>query len=167
MTVTAAMAAAGSAKLYDMVTAVPEQTLTALEFNIVVPATAVVIAGGDRRLPADRFGRNPTAPDTVCPASFTDRLKAHRQARFPVGLLQAAFDIKVEDGQAWRPTRGSSWLTGMPLDSEPHQQAAARTLRARRPAEVRRRGRRGARGVPRRAAGVAADGPLRLYSAIG
>ena len=46
MTVTAALADAGSAKLYDMVAAVPEQTLTAYDDeDVVVPATAVVIAG--------------------------------------------------------------------------------------------------------------------------
>ena len=70
MTVTNAMAAtdAGSAKLYDMVTAVPEQTWT--EFGcegMVVPATAVVIAGGDRPLPADTFDNNPIAPTEVVP----------------------------------------------------------------------------------------------------
>ena len=123
MTVTNAMANAGSAKLYDMVTAVPEQTLK--EFGRgcrVVPATAVVIAGGDRPLPADRFYTNPTAPTTVVPAEVTAASKAHRQARFPVRLLQAAFDIKVEDGQASVETDKThilNYLTGMPLDSEP------------------------------------------------
>ncbi len=83
MTVTAAMAAAGNAKLYDMVTAVPEQTLTMLaRYDVVVPAMAVVIAGGDRPLPADRFRGNPVAPTTVDP-KFTAKRKAHRQARFP------------------------------------------------------------------------------------
>ena len=183
MTVTNAMAAAGNAKLYDMVTAEPEQTLTvfknsALLPDVLVPATAVVIAGGDRPLPADRFYPNPTAPTAVHLGGIAAR-KAHRQARFPVRLLQAAFRIKVEDGQASVETDKRhilNSLTGMPLDSEPprtharavrpHQQAAARTLRARRPAEVRRRGRRGARAVPRRAAGVAADGPVRRLRAI-
>ena len=100
MAVTAAMADAGSAKLYDMVTAMPEQTFMSKpsfkEEYVVVPTTAVVIAGGDRPLPADTF-ENPTAPDTVDPEA-TAASKAHRQARFPVGLLQAAFGIKVEDG---------------------------------------------------------------------
>ena len=123
MTVTNAMAAAGSAKLYDMVTAVPEQTLTVYDnpFSSVVPATAVVIAGGDRPLPADTFRDNPTAPDKVLPER-TAACKAHRQARFPVGLLQAAFGIKVEDGQASVETDKRhilNSLTGMPLDSEP------------------------------------------------
>ncbi len=68
--------------------------------KVVVPATAVVIAGGDRPLPADTFYPSPTAPTTVVPAEFTAMAKAHRQARFPVRLLQAAFNIKVEDGQA-------------------------------------------------------------------
>ena len=130
MTVTAAKADAGSAKLYDMVTAVPEQTLTEFELEgKVVPATAVVIAGGDRPLPADTF-QNPTAPTHIGNPSvpdeqfeqFTAALKAHRQARFPVGLLQAAFGIKVEDGQASVETDKRhilNSLTGMPLDSEP------------------------------------------------
>ena len=122
MTVTAATAAAGSAKLYDMVTAVPEQTLTLLRDNdTVVPSTAVVIAGGDRPLPADRFARNPTAPNTVDLKSTAAR-KAHRQARFPVGLLQAAFCIKVEEGQASVETDRRhilNSLAGMPLNSEP------------------------------------------------
>ena len=121
MTVTAAMADAGSAKLYDMVTAVPEQTLTVLRNEyMVVPATAVVIAGGDRPLPADTF-RNPTMPTTVV-LGRTAELKAHRQARFPVELLQGAFLIKVEDGQASVETDKRhilNSLTGMPLDSEP------------------------------------------------
>ncbi len=122
MTVTAATADAGSAKLYDMVTAVPEQTLTvfARKFQ-VVPATAVVIAGGDTPLPADTFQGNPTAPTTVDLES-TAASKAHRQARFPVRLLQAAFRIKVEDGQASVETDKRhilNYLTCMPLDSEP------------------------------------------------
>jgi hypothetical protein len=105
MTVTSAMAAAGSAKLYDMVTAVPEQTLKEYwNKEVVVPATAVVIAGGDRPLPADKFYPNypapHRAPTIVVPDPDTAARKAHRQARFPVGLLQAAFNIKVEDGQA-------------------------------------------------------------------
>jgi hypothetical protein len=59
MTVTAAMA-----DLYDMVTAVPEQTLTTCFFESeVVPATAVVIAGGDRPLPADRVVVEPHFAD--------------------------------------------------------------------------------------------------------
>ncbi len=121
MTVTAAMANAGGAKLYDMVTAVPEQTLTQCIGSGVVPATAVVIAGGDRPLPADTFFGNPTAPSMVV-LDRTAELKAHRQARFPVGLLQAAFRIKVEDGQASVETDQRhilNSLTGMPLDSEP------------------------------------------------
>ena len=121
MTVTAATAAAGSAKLYDMVTAVPEQTLTVFEVKgVVVPATAVVIAGGDQPLPADKFG-HPTEPKEVIPAEATAR-KAHRQARFPVGLLEAAFRIHVEQGQASVETDRRhilNSLTGMPLDSEP------------------------------------------------
>ncbi len=39
-----------------------------------------------------------------------------------MGLLQAAFDIKVEDGKATVETDKRhilNWLTGMPLDSEP------------------------------------------------
>jgi hypothetical protein len=122
MTVKNAMADAGSSKLYDMVTAVPEQTLTVISGSEVVPATAVVIAGGDRPLPADRFSGNPTAPGTVVPAEFTATYKAHRQARCPVRLLQAAFGIKVEDGQASVETDRwhiLNYLTGMPLDSEP------------------------------------------------
>ena len=86
-----------------------------------MPATAVVIAGGDRPLPADRFYPNPTAP-TAVHLGGTAMLKAHRQARFPVGLLQAAFLIKVEDGQASVETDKRhilNSLTGMPLDSEP------------------------------------------------
>jgi Leucine-rich repeat (LRR) protein len=124
MTVTAAMPDAGSAKLYDMVTAVPEQTLTVLgneDYEEVVPATAVVIAGGDRPLPADRFSGNPTEPDWV-DHGHTAASKAHRQARFPVKLLQAAFGIKVEDGQASVETDRRhilNYLTGMPLDAEP------------------------------------------------
>ena len=122
MTVTNAMADAGSAKLYDMVTAVPEQTWTALGRGwAVVPSTAVVIAGGDRPLPADTFYPNPTVPTRVDPKETAAR-KAHRQARFPVGLLQAAFGIKVEDGQASVETDKRhilNYLTGMPLDSEP------------------------------------------------
>ena len=121
MTVTAATAAAGSAKLYDMVTAVPEQTLTTYNSNMVVPATAVVIAGSDRPLPADTFYSSPTEPTTVDLES-TAASKAHRQARFPVGLLQAAFGIRVEDGQASVETDKRhilNALTGMPLDSEP------------------------------------------------
>ena len=130
MTVTNATAAtdAGSAKLYDMVTAVPEQTLTVFTTNpygteMVVPSTAVVIAGGDRPLPADKFYPNPTAPgsDRV-DLEHTAERKAHRQARFPVGLLQAAFLIKVEEGQATVETDKRhilNSLTGMPLDSEP------------------------------------------------
>ena len=131
MTVTAAMADAGGAKLYDMVTAVPEQTWTVLETeqtlkeffdeNKVVPATAVVIAGGDRPLPADRFYPNPTAP-TEIDHEDTEMKKAHRQARFPVRLLQAAFGTKVEAGQASVATDKRhilNSLTGMPLDSEP------------------------------------------------
>ena len=60
-------------------------------------------------------------PSAVDPESTAAR-KAHRQARFPVGLLQAAFRIKVEEGQASVET--DRWhilnsLTGMPLDSEP------------------------------------------------
>ncbi len=61
------------------------------------------------------------APIGVAP-ELTAALKAHRQARFPVGLLQAAFDIKVEDGQASVETDRRhilNSLTGMPLDSEP------------------------------------------------
>ena len=124
MTVTNAMADAGSAKLYDMVTAVPEQTLTVYNTpcQVVVPATAVLIAGGDRPLPADKFNGNPTVPTGVVPESTAAR-KAHRQARFPVGLLQAAFRIKVEEGQASVETDRRhilNSLTGMPLDSEPH-----------------------------------------------
>jgi hypothetical protein len=121
MTVTNAMADAGGAKLYDMVTAVPEQTLTVFGRTEVVPATAVVIAGGDRQLPADTFYPNPTTPTDVDPEE-TAMYKAHRQARFPVRLLQAAFDIKVEDGQASVETDKRhilNSLTGMPLDSEP------------------------------------------------
>jgi hypothetical protein len=105
-----------------MVTAVPEQTLTVLELEgKVVPSTAVVIAGGDRPLPADRFWSNPTAPNDVA-SEARAALKAHRQARFPVGLLQAAFGIKVEDGQASVETDKRhilNSLTGMPLESEP------------------------------------------------
>jgi hypothetical protein len=122
MTVTNATADAGSAKLYDMVTAVPEQTLTVLSVGFVVPSTAVVIAGGDRPLPADTFCESPTAPTEVVQADSTAVLKAHRQARFPVGLLQAAFGIKVEAGQASVETDKRhilNSLTGMPLDSEP------------------------------------------------
>jgi hypothetical protein len=121
MTMKNAMADAGSTKLYDMVTAVPEQTLTVFG-DKVVPATAVVIAGGDRPLPADTFGMNPTAPSEVVRASATAALKALRQARFPVRLLQAAFGIKVEKGQASVETDKRhilNSLTGMPLDSEP------------------------------------------------
>ncbi len=127
MTVTNAMAAAGSAKLYDMVTAVPEQTLTVFRHLksclevVVVPATAVVIAGGDGPLPADTFYPNPTAPTDV-DLEDTAALKAHRQARFPVRLLQAAFGIKVEEGQASVETDKRhilNSLAGMPLDSEP------------------------------------------------
>jgi hypothetical protein len=119
MTVTVAMADAGSAKLYDM-----RQTLTVWNVHegLVVPATAAVIASGDRPLPADRFYGNPTAPNRVVRAEDTAVLKAHRQARFPVGLLQAAFRIKVEDGQASVETDRRdilNYLTGMPLDSEP------------------------------------------------
>ena len=127
MTVTNAIADAGSAKLYDMVTAVPEQTLAVYSTNpygmeMLVPSTAVVIAGGDRPLPADTFRGNPTAPTMVARAEDWESLKAHRQARFPVRLLQAAFHIKVEAGQASVET--DRWhilnsLTGMPLDSEP------------------------------------------------
>ena len=78
MTVMNAMADAGSAKLYDMVTAVPEQTLTVLgdKYMYKVPATAVVIAGGDRPLPADKFEWNPISPTIVDPAEDTAR-KAH------------------------------------------------------------------------------------------
>ncbi len=129
MTVKNAMADAGNAKLYDMVTAVPEQTLTVWKNSNrqnreeKVPATAVVIAGGDRPLPADRFCDDPTTPFFVDSDSTAAR-KAHRQARFPVGLLQAAFGIKVEDGQASVETDRRhilNSLTGMPLDSEPPQ----------------------------------------------
>jgi hypothetical protein len=72
-------------------------------------------------LPADSFGDYPTKPIGV-DLEHTAASKAHRQARFPVELLQAAFDIKVEDGQASveadrRHILNS--LTGMPLDSEP------------------------------------------------
>ncbi len=122
MTVKNALADAGSAKLYDIVTAVPEQTLTVCGCKRLVPATAVVIAGGDRPLPADRFYGHPTTPFHVFPDPDTAALKAHRQARFPVGLLQAAFDIKVEDGQATVETDKRhilNYLTGMPLHSEP------------------------------------------------
>ncbi len=123
MTVKNAMADAGSAKLYDMVTAVSEQTLTMFKKEVVVvPATAVVIAGGDRPLPADKFRGNPTATALVVPAESTAASKAHRQARFPVRLLQAAFRIKVEEGQASVETDRThilNSLTGMPLDSEP------------------------------------------------
>ena len=50
MTVTIAMAAtdAGSAKQYDIVTAVLEQTWTDTDGDVVVPSIAVVIAGCDR-----------------------------------------------------------------------------------------------------------------------
>jgi hypothetical protein len=127
MTVMNAMAVSSTAKLYDMVTAVPEQTLTVLhakKYNakmVGVPATAVVIAGGNRPLPADRFYGNPAAPAAVDPKE-TAAHKAHRQSRFPVELLQAAFGIKVEEGQASveadrRHILNS--LTGMPLNSEP------------------------------------------------
>ncbi len=177
MTVTNAMVDAGSTKLYDMVTAVPEQTLMVYDDeDVVVPSTAVVIAGGDHSLPADNFYGNPAAPSMVDSAELTAARKAHRQARFPVRLLQAAFDIKVEHGEATKETDKRhilNYLTGMPLDSEPaaravrpHQQAAAHTLRARRPATVRQRGPRRARAVPRRAAGVAADGPTRRLRAL-
>ncbi len=122
MTVTNATADAGSAKLYDMVTAVPEQTLKKFDDKEeVLPSTAVVIAGGDRPLPADKFYPSPTAPTKV-DVELTAARKAHRQARFPVGLLQAAFLIKVEDGQASVETDKRhilNALTGMPLDSEP------------------------------------------------
>jgi hypothetical protein len=122
MTVTNAMADAGSVKLYDMVTAVPEQTLKVYDRHwMVVPATAVVIAGGDRPLPADKFYGNPTAPTKV-DLEHTAALKAHRQARLSVRLLQAAFRIKVEDGQASveKDRRHIlNYLTGMPLESEP------------------------------------------------
>ncbi len=120
MTVTAAMADAGDAKLYDMVTAMPEQTFWMFTES-ELPATAVVIAAGDRPLPADKFSGNPIAPTYVDPEDTAAR-KAHRQARFPVGLLQAAFNIKVEDGQASVETDKRhilNSLTGMPLDSEP------------------------------------------------
>jgi hypothetical protein len=123
MTVTIAMAAtdAGSAKQYDIVTAVLEQTWTDTDGDVVVPSIAVVIAGCDRPLPADSFGDYPTAPIGVAPESTAAR-KAHRQARFPVGLLQAAFRIHVEEGQASVETDRRhilNSLTGMPLDSEP------------------------------------------------
>ncbi len=89
--------------------------------DVVVPAMAVVIAGGDRPLPADKFYQ-PTAPDTVDSAAFTAARKAHRQARFPVRLLQAAFRTKVEEGQASVETDKRhilNYLPGMPLDIEP------------------------------------------------
>jgi Leucine-rich repeat (LRR) protein len=88
---------------------------------MVVPATAVVIAGGDRPLPADTFYPDPTAPAKV-DLERTAARKAHRQARFPVRLLQHAFHIKVEESKATEePDRRHilNSLTGMPLDSEP------------------------------------------------
>jgi hypothetical protein len=66
--------------------------------------------------------RSPTAPIKVVPAEFTAMAKAHRQDRFPVGLLQAAFNIKVEDSQASVETDKRhilNALTGMPLEFEP------------------------------------------------
>jgi hypothetical protein len=117
MTVTAPMADAGSGKLYDMVTAVLPQTVSRDE----VPATAVVIAGGDKPLPADRFW-DPTVPTHVCPAEDMVTLTAQRLACFPVWLLQAAFRIKVEEGEATEPPDRRhilNYLTGNPPDSEP------------------------------------------------
>ena len=83
----------------------------------------------------------------------TAMLKAHRQAHFRVRLLQAAFRIKVEEGQASEEADRMhilTSLTGMPLNSEPptaHEQRdcvnkllAAPTVRARRPCEGRCRG---------------------------
>ena len=93
-------AAADRSKLYDMVTAVPEQTLEDDELDEMVPTTAVVIADGVRPLPADQFWPNGTDWCRVEPDETATVNKARRQERFPVDLLQKAFRIKVEEGQA-------------------------------------------------------------------
>ena len=83
---------------WRMGSAVPEQGYMDWDGKLV-PTCAVVIADGDEPLPADKFS-NPVSDFDVAEDGFAAFMKARRQGRFPVKLLQHAFRIKVEGGQA-------------------------------------------------------------------
>ncbi len=89
----------------------------------VVPTSAVVITDGDAPLPADKFRQPMLHPARVeADATKIAEHKANRQARFPVALLEKAFGIKVEKGEASKKLDRIhilNALAGNPLDEEP------------------------------------------------
>ena len=71
---------------WRMGSAVPEQGYMDWDGKLV-PTCAVVIADGDKSLPADKFS-NPVCDFDVSEDGFSTLMKARRQGRFPVKLLQ-------------------------------------------------------------------------------
>ncbi len=90
---------------------------------VVVPTSAVVITDGDAPLPADKFRQPMLHPARVeVDATKIAELKAKRQARFPVALLEKAFGIKVENAVASKEADKIhilNKLAGKPLDESP------------------------------------------------